>query len=249
MSFATASIGHNEPPSPMEEFRLSLVTADVAKLIARKDELLGSAARAPEIIVSDEVAGKVGDLIKLIMAAHKAAETARTNAKEPHLEAGRAVDGFYKGEILDPLDRAKRTLQGPLSSYLEQKALAARRAAEAEARRQREESERLASEAAAKADDNKMDEAVVAETRAIESEVMAQAKPAELSQTRGDYGSVSGLRTTWDYEITDVALVPRYFLMVNDVTVRAHIKARHKDQPPLATPGLRFFTKNSAVVR
>lgn len=248
MSAAAATIGHNSPPSPIEELRAQLAE-DTAKLIARKDELLASAGRAPEIILDDETAGKVGDLIKLIMAAQKAAETARTSAKEPHLEAGRAVDGFYKSALLDPLDRAKRIVQGRLSSFLEAKALAARRAAEAEAKRQREESERLAAEAAARADDIKMDQAVVAETRAIEAEALAEAKPAELSQTRGDYGSVSGLRTTWEYEVTDIAQIPRNFLILNDTAVKAHIKTRFKDQPPAAVPGLRFFTKNSAVVR
>lgn len=245
---AVALQGHNNPPSPIEMLQQQLAEAETP-LIARKHQLLDSAARAPEIITDDETAGKVGDLIKLITAAIKAAETARTSAKEPHLEAGRAVDGFYKTMLLDPLDRAKRTVQGRLSIFLEQKAIAARRAAEEEAARQREEAERLAAEAEAKADDAKLDEAVVAEAKAIEAAELAEAKPAALSQTRGDYGSVSGLRTTWEFDVADFALIPRRFLILNETAVKAHIKTRFRDQPPAPVAGLRFFTKSSAVVR
>jgi hypothetical protein len=37
--------------------------------------------------------------------------------------------------------------------------------------------------------------------------------------------------------------------VINDAAVKAHIKARFKDQPPAPIPGLRFFTKSSTVVR
>ena len=249
MAVRAATIGDNFPPSPIEALRAQLAE-DCAKLITRCAELMDSYARAPEIIDDDETAGKVGDLIKLITAAMKAAETARVGAKEPYLEAGRAIDGFFKTTILDPLNHYKRMLQARLSGFLEQKAAATRRAAEAQAKLEREAAERLAAEAAAAADDAKLDEALSAEERALEAEALAEAKPAELSRSRGDYGSVSSLRTTWESEITDraqldlEALRPYFAIADLEKAIRAFVKAGGRE-----LRGARIFEMTTAVVR
>lgn len=240
---------HNNPPTKIEELRLQLAW-DNAKLTGRKDELLGSVARAPETVESDEAAGKFADLIKLISAAMKAADTARVAAKEPHLEAGRAVDGFFKATLTDPLDKAKRTLQARLDAFLQAKAAKARREAEEAAKRQREEAERLAAQAAATGSDETMDKAVAAETQAVVSETVAEAKASTLSQTRGDYGAHASLRTTWEGEIADrgaldlEALRPYLALADLEKALRGAIKAGVRE-----IKGARIFEKQSAVVR
>jgi len=240
MSLATApSIGHNQPPTVAEQIQASLAENHAA-LIKRRDDLLGSAERAPAVIDSDETAGRVTDLIRLIGAATKASETARVSEKEPHLEAGRAVDGWFK-KISDPLAKAKAKVQGPLDTYLRQKEAAERQRREAEAKALREAAER---EAAAMQTEAQMNAAVAIEERAAEAQEAAQAKPAELARTRGDYGGLATLRTTWDFEIVNAAAVPREYLIVNDAAIRAAVKSGARE-----IAGVRIFEKQSALVR
>jgi hypothetical protein len=140
---------------------------------------------------------------------------------------------------------------------LTRKAAEARRAAEEEARRARAEADRLAAEALAREVAAKpsapaapvLDRAIEAEARAAVADAIAAAKPADLSRTRGDYGAVASLRTTWEYEVTDFNAVPRQFLVVNDLGIRAHIRTRAKDQPPSPIAGIKFIEKSTAVVR
>jgi len=244
-----AAIGHNEAPDDYAILKGRLLEEEAA-LLHRRDELLASAARSPEVVDDDETAGKIGDLIKLITACAKSAEARRVTQKEPFLASGRVVDAVFKSSILEPLDRTKRLIQGRLSSFLEQKAASARRAAEEQARLEREAAERLAAEAAAAADDAKMDEAAAAEARALEAEALAEAKPAELSRSRGDYGSVSSLRTTWESELTDraqldlEALRPYFAIADLEKSIRAFVKAGGRE-----LRGARIFEMTTAVVR
>ncbi|MFM8745577.1 MAG: hypothetical protein ACKOED_02770, partial [Aestuariivirga sp.] len=133
-------IGHNSPPPDLllgGALRDRLAEEN-GQLIARRDELLAAAARIPAID-SDDVAGRVSDYIKQLTALTKAAESKRTDAKEPYLEGGRNIDGFFRA-ITDPVAKAKTAIERRLTDYLREK--------EARARREREERERLARQAA-----------------------------------------------------------------------------------------------------
>lgn len=233
-----ATIGDNQPPRAAA--LQDELSARHLQLAARRDELLEAMKRAPEKVTDDETAGRVGDFIKQIMACHKNAEATRVAEKEPHLESCRVVDGWFK-KITDPLASAKKAMEERLNKYLVAKAEAARREAEEKARREREEAERLA---AAATTDKQLDVAIAHEAAADAAAVTAQAKPAELSRTRGDFGAVASLRTTWDFEVTDISAVPAEFLMVNDVAVRGSIKGGRR-----VIPGIRIFEKQTAVVR
>lgn len=253
---AAATLGHNKPPSPLDELRERLAR-DAASLIARRDELLAGADRAPAIIGDDDAAGKTGDLIKLLAACHKNAEKLRVDAKEPHLEAGRAVDGWFK-RITDPLAATKAALQKRLDAYLTAKAMAAQRAlaAEAEAARARAralEEAALAAERAAKASAPAapiLEAAVVAEKAAAVAERAAEAAPSELSKTRGDYGSLAQLRTAWVGEIVDRATLDLEALRQHipldalEQAVRAFVRAGGRE-----LAGAKIYEKTTAVVR
>src|SRR5579859_1871141 len=144
-------IGHNQPPSPTDLLREELENS-AATILRRRDELLAAMERVPTVIMDETVCGRVADFVKQVTGCYKLAENARTAAKEPHLSAGRIVDGFFKG-ITDPLEKIRRSLDQRLTVYQRAKADAERRAREAEAERQRIEAERLrreAEEAAAK---------------------------------------------------------------------------------------------------
>lgn len=262
LGFGEIDAGHNHAPTGQllngQALRTLLEGANEA-IRDRCDTLLNAEGRLP-LIDGDEAAGKVSDFIKQITATCKTADGVRISTKEPYLEGGRVVDGFFTKGITDPLMAMKRRVEAKLTRYLQDKAERERRERQERERIARAEEERARKEAAEAAaavrTDEELDDAIAANDRSLQAtaeRLKAQgetnAKPADLSRTRGDYGSVASLRTAWDYEVSDLAAIPRAFLLVNEAAVRAHIKARLKDQPPAAMPGIRFFEKTSAAVR
>ena len=235
----------NHPPSDIDILRERL-EEEATPLARRRDELLASVDRAPLEITDDDLAGRTADLIMLIATCHKAAETQRVGCKEPFLEAGRAVDGFYK-KITVPLEKAKRAIEQRLTAYQRKKADEERRRREEDAERQR-----LAAEEAAKsiATDADLDEAINAEADAKKAETAAEAKPAELSRSRGDLGAVASLRTEWTGEITDrnnldlLALRAHIPLDALEKAVRSFVRAGGRE-----LKGANIYERTSSVVR
>lgn len=252
-------IGHNKPPSDAELLRQRLA-AEAAPLLARRDELLAAVERVPVEVDSDETAGRVADFIKQLTAAYKATDTARVSAKEPHLEAGRIVDGFFKA-ITEPLYSAKQKVEVRLTVWQRKKAEEERRRREAEERARREEAERQAREAAAAAKaavtgTGSVDAAVTSDALARQAEAdaaaaskSAAAKPAELSRQRGDYGAVASLRTFWDFKDLDrdtidlETLRSHLPLAALEKSVRSYIKAGGR-----SLKGVTIFENTSTVV-
>lgn len=253
-------IGDNRAPSDAELLRQRL-DAEAAPLVARRDELLAAVARVPPEVDSDELAGRIADFVKQLMAAHKATEAARVGAKEPHLEASRVVDGFYK-QITEPLFAAKQKIEARLTIWQRKKAEAERRAREAVERAAREEAERQASEAAAAAKaavrgtgsvDNAITTDALARQAAVDADAArksAEAKPADMSRQRGDYGAVASLRTFWDFKDLDRATLDLETLRPHipsdalEKAVRAHIKAGGR-----ALKGVEIYENTQTVVR
>jgi hypothetical protein len=201
---AAPGLGHNQPPDEIAELHASLADTN-RQLTERRDALLDAGQRVPQAVEDDEGAGRVAEFIKQIAACEKVAEASRVALKEPFLAKGRAVDGFFK-KIVDPLVALKRTVNARLTAYQQKKAAAERAAREAEERRQREAAAKAAAEAAAAAASitteadlsqaiAKEDVAKMAGASAEKAAEVAQAKPAELSRTRGDFGSVASLHT------------------------------------------------------
>lgn len=233
------AMGANNPPSVTEMVQAELADKH-APLIQRKDEIMGSVSRAPAEVTDDDTAGRHTELIRAITSACKVSENARTSAKEPHLEAGRAVDGWFKKHF-DPLLKAKADLTRPLEVFLRQKADKERREREAAAAKAAAEAARQAAEIKTEAD---VDQAIAQQERAEKAVEAAQVKPAELARTRGDFGGLATLQTRWKHEVTDQKLVPLEYQMVNDMAIKAAIKAGVR-----AIPGVRIYEDQSAMVR
>lgn len=262
--FGLPPAGHNLPPDPLEALRADLVEVH-GDLMSRADALLAGIARAPATITDEDTAARIADFAKQVAACIKLAEERRTRAKQPHLDAGRAIDAWFK-RLTDALDGGRRALLDRLTAYQRAKAEAARAKAEAEERARREaeriERERveaelraaMEAERAAKSEGEKaaaLQRAIDAEARAAERKAEAEkaaaiaaAKPAELSRTRGDYGAVASIRARWTYEVVDLAKVPREYLALNPTKVNAAIKAGLRE-----CPGLRIFQEQTTVVR
>ena len=209
MQTASSPLGHNLPPSDVDILQERLRGAH-ADLLNHANELCDEALVAKNVEINDDAgAGPISDLIKLITGTRKNLESARVSEKEPFLAHGRAVDGFFKLTI-DKLDNAMRTAKAPLDEWLRKKAAAERRARDEEARRLREqqETERKAAlllqqtnqkEAAA----TLVDQSAITGQQAAKAEVLAEARPAHLSQTRSAGGAMAQLRTRWVGELLD----------------------------------------------
>lgn len=251
----TAQPGHNlGPQSDADALRARLAEAN-EKLLSRADELLAAEGRLPAID-GDDGAGKASDYIKQVTACAKALDTARVGAKEPFLEGGRTVDGYFK-KIADPLLGLKQRVDRKLSEYLRAKADAERRAREEEARIQREEAGKREAEALAAmataapaAAEIATDAAIASQATAAQAQKAAEAKPAELSRTRGDFGAVASLRTEWTGEILDrdtldlAALRQHIPLDALERAVRAFVKAGGRE-----LAGAKIYERSTAVVR
>jgi hypothetical protein len=237
--------GGNAPPL-LEVLRDEL-EVETAALLGRRDELLAAAARMPNAVADDEVAGNFSDMTKAIAGCIKNAEAARTAKKEVFLAGGRAVDGHFKKLLTDPLLKAKASIEDRLGLYLRAKA-AREKAVRDQAERAAREAERLAQEAARKAAEAMQNEkdlqaALDAQARAEEAAIAAAAaskaaaeKPAAMARTRGDIGSLGTLRQVWTFKDVDRDSVNlemlRNYLSVDEIgkAVRLYIKAMGADE-------------------
>ena len=243
-------------PEAMREF----IAEDIHSLLARRDELLGSASRAPATVTDDEMAGKIADLVKLIAACIKNAEADRVSRKEPFLEGGRVVDAVLRG-VTEPLTKAKADIERRLTLYQREKADAERRRREEIARQEREEAERQSrafEEAAAKAQTQAdLDQAIEAEALAkqqaadaIEARKAAEAKPADLSRSRSDMGAVASLHRFWDMDALDRETIDletlRPFIPLDAIekAVRAFVKSGGRE-----LRGVKIFENTETRVR
>lgn len=218
--------GHNRP-SPAND-----VVREFNDLLAQRDgftdrceALAGAAERA--IATNEETAGRCGELVKQISAAERVINDAHKSAKEPYLEASRAVDSAKKAK-LGPLEQAKATVTDKLNTFLRldrkrglaraegvtiddsmnetaiDKAVTEHRAAQAEQRR-REEEARAANGPA--------------------PEPIAEPTPPpvapEPTRIRGDFGALTTGKTVWRHEITDWEIA--FMQVANNEKVREAI--------------------------
>lgn len=274
MTDSAVYFGDNRPPQEYDPLRERL-QEDYDAAITRTKDLLDAVGRTPLEVNDDEMAGKISDFIKQLTGHRKSLDSMRVSEKEPYLAGGRAVDGFFK-PMMDKLDGGKKMIEQRITIYLRKKEAEERRRREAEEAHRREEEakrraeeERLRAEAEAAAkkvlDEADLDKAIEAEAEAkraseaadqaeadrLEAERAAQAKAAELSRNRGDLGSVSSLRTFWDFEVTnydriDLTVIAPYIARADlDKAIRAYVKAGGR----VAGKGVRIFENTSAVVR
>ena len=235
MDITTPGIGHNIGNTLHEDLR-----ATHGDLHERADELTAAFARVPATIEDDTLAGKCADFVKQINACQKDADDRRVKAKAPYLEAGKTIDAFFK-QIGDELGGVKTAVIARLSSYQQKRAEAERRRREDEARRLAEEAAKREAEAGTM---DALDEAIEAHGEARKAEAEAAAKAADMHRARGDYGAVASIRTTWNFQLLSLALVPREYLSLNEQAVRAAIKAGKRE-----IPGLMIFEQQQTVVR
>ena len=190
----TATIGHNNPPEPLDPF--AAMAAHIGDLYELAEgALTGSAIDTPE------KAAQIETLKSDIKKAVADAEKARKAEKEPHLEAGRAVDTKWKA-ITDKGTLAAKTAATALTPWL-QKVQAEKDA----------EQERLRKEAEAKANAARNAFTTTAptdlEARANAEQLAKEAAKATAAANRIDR-SATGLRTYYNATVTDYGALLAY---------------------------------------
>ncbi len=190
------AVGHNNPPAPEDQFRFEI------------DTLKEKVEAFPDVTADN--AGEANDLIRLCGNLAKEIDETRKAEKQPHLDAGRAVDNTFM-PLADEAKKAPDGLKARLSAHLREQERIARDAA-AEAARIAEE-ERLKAEAE-KAVSMPADEAEI-EQQAEIAEIKATAAAAKAEKARTAKGSqglmASGLRTKRKVVITDPIGLVRHF--------------------------------------
>lgn len=251
-----AGIGHNA--------QLPYDPEVAATLEARVRELADAGGAWLDLghIETEEQAGKLNDFLTQNRVAYKEIEDARKAAKEPHLEASKAVDAKFKA-LAAPLERLGTAIKGMLSVYLDIKRQEEERRKDAEreaARKQQEEADRLRREAEARNDVIAQAEAEEAAKQAAKAAKAAKAaeKPARVniaSATGG--GRTMSQRTTMEAQIADDSSARRSFgwLLADPISrepliaelERLATAARRRKDGPTEIPGVSFIEKRSVA--
>lgn len=254
----SAETGHNLPDDPAIAIQENLNERHHA-LLARAQALLDGVTRVPDVITSEEESGRIGDFQKQLTGHEKKMDAQRVAEKEPFLAGERAVDGYF-----NPF----RVKLKAAAADLNQRDTLFRRKLVAEEQRKRDEAERAAREEAARLAKKASDLEAKARTertlqKAVEAEAAAKqaaadaedaakraaAKPADMARTRGDHGSVSSLKTFWDFADLDKDTVDLEYLRQHlpveaiEQAIRSAIKAGCRD-----LRGVRIF-QNTKTVR
>lgn len=206
---AGPSIGHNSPTDPHEALRLEfeaeseLAEKFLSRAIETQDEADKAAVWSKKIAA---IAKKATDLHKV--------------EKQPHLDAGRAVDDKWR-PLKDEPDALSKRLKRHLDTYLLTQQRIERERQEA-ARREEERLRREAEEAARKADAN--DEAAKAEAERLQREADAKAKEAEArNASAGRTGAKVALRTFVSARVTDYEAAAIALLKMNHADLKSTI--------------------------
>ena len=172
------NIGHNSANSIRD--RLSSLWNG---LINRCSELVNTAATVPEFIDDEDTARKAADLIKLMKAAAKEADSTRKQENEPYAAAKQQVDAFFNIPK-EAVQQAAAEVERRLQKYLQRKAQR-----EEIERRERADRERREAE-------DRFNAAVEAEARATAAAQDAALSAAAANAARADKEqAVAGARS------------------------------------------------------
>jgi hypothetical protein len=197
----------DEPPPPRGH---NLAASD--PLDALKQELAGEIEQASEFlqqgVASQADADRLGIWARRIADIVKRAEHQRVIEKEPHLQAGRAVDDKFR-----PVIDGGKEFAGKLKKALEPFLLAQKRAEEERARKAREEAEALRRAA------QESEQAAELLAKADEAEKAAEAKNASAGRT----GARVSIRTDRRARVKDYYAAAKALLLANNRDVMAVI--------------------------
>jgi hypothetical protein len=177
-----------------------------------------------------------GDISNKIKTRIKELDTDRKELTRPLDDVKAKIMDKYRPAI-EQLTQAQRLIDGVISDYLlEQRRIQQeqQRKVEEEARKERERAEAKAKEWAAKGNEKKAEEWLDKSEAVIAPVIQAPDTKAAGISTRED----------WDFEITDANLIPRDYLIPDDKTIRAFVKATKGKKE---IPGVKIIAKTVIV--
>ena len=248
------AFGHNSGDKPVPLILLDIDVLDremLHRLLPqqiRRDELLAAAERFHEknaIIETDDLQQRATDFVRQMKACSRAIEDVRKFEKQPVLNAQRAIDNLFATFVADLL-AAITAVEAKMTVYARAKVLMARRLAEQEARKLREEA--AEAERLALSKGIGLDAAIVVSQAADDAAARAASGAAALSRVHSDLGGVASLRATVRYRVVNIDAVPRRYLKVDEDAVKLAGKGwREKDPQPIT--GIEFFLEEKVTVR
>lgn len=197
-------------------------------------------------IIEDEAGlARISANVDIARARYRTAKQALKTAKAPFVEAGTAIDDWFR-HWTDAISRAVEPLRTAMDAYATRVEAERRKQKEAEARQRREEAERIAAEAARTLTkrphsveaDVKLGAAALAADLADRAEREAAARPADFTRTRTAYGRAVSAREVWDFEIADLAALPREKMLPNLQMIAQDVRAFARAQPEQARAGV-----------
>ncbi len=199
---------------------------DISDLLGKRTNVTEQVDRAQ--CTNDEDEGKCNDLLKIIKNMIKMADDDRKAAGEWFRNMLAEINGKYKDEITDPLEKAKAKLESIIKPYALQKL------------KKRQEEERLAREALERA---ALEKAAKAETpeaadQVIETAVKASERVHQPTTVRSTYGAVTSSRIKYVFQLEDLSQVPRKYLMLDDSKVRKAINGEKRVE---SIPGIKII--------
>lgn len=188
---AIAELGHNNPPEPTLVETLAISNKE---LLDRMNAAMEAAVGAPADIASQEEQNKAAEIIKILRSCELALDAERKKVKEPYLEAGKQVDGFFNSRI-DKLEKSRLPLAAKSEAYSKKmEALERQRLEELAAKKRQEEADAL--QRAKDAEDSKNEakrtredaERQTTDARAAKEAAQSEQEvaAADLAQARAD---------------------------------------------------------------
>jgi len=230
MSVAIAGIGHNQPPSPIDE-----ALSPYGDTISESEGWLDGST------VENEGQMKAVDaLIKDMKAARKAVEAAEESSAKPLFDLWKAEKAKFK-PTLDDLDRIVKGLVAAVSSF-KTKLSAEKAAAEKLAREEAWRKVRAAEDAARAASVSDIEAQRAAAQAQSEAEVAVRAAQAAAKD------KPLGLRTVTRYEVTDHRALLRWIALNDREAITAFIEswAQHNHKGLPQADGLRVWKEKQA---
>lgn len=220
-----------------------IIEAEIVKIESTQATGMATTAKglvdqANAVVVKNaDQAGAATDLTKLIKNTRTNMDGMRDKLVRPLNNHVDQINSWFMPSI-KALQAAEKTVKDRIIAYNEE-----------QSRLQRIEAARLQKEAADKA----LAEAAAAETKgdsfsaevAMEVAQELESAPAPEVKTAAVYGSTAMAKTTmhWTFEEVDHNLIPREFMVVDGVKVRAAIAGGNHD-----IPGLKIFQKARLAV-
>lgn len=186
--------------------------------------------KAKAIIVNDDVsAGEATNLLSFIATAKKKLEERRKFFVKPLNDQVKKVNDFFKGYNA-PLDKADKTLRGKVLAYRQEVQ-----------RKQREEQDRLRILAAK--EQERLEKKAEKKGEPVPAPIIVPAAPPQESTIKAAMGSATA-KLIWTFDITDAAQVPREYLVVDPMKIRAAVKMGTRE-----IPGVNIYSEEQLSVR